>query len=176
MEEGGMRGGAMKVPFKKIAKSLTGISTPVFGISWNPPETEREIVRKLLVFLEDRRALYNPFDIEMPEYVDRSIIEIRHELTKTLQTLDAKSEISQHIRAMRAACRKFLNQIVPHNRHRYYGRGEAEFFAALGEFRAIFGIHIAQLCVKYGVDIEQELASILPISDDGKRKPRVRGL
>ena len=158
----------MKVPFKKIALSLTGISTPVFGISWNPPELEREIARKLLVFLEDRRALYNPSDIEMPIYVDRSIIEIRHELTEILKTLDEKSEISQHIRAMRTACRKFLNQITPHNRHRYYGREDAEFFAALGELRAIFGIHIAQLCVKYGVDIEQELASILPMIDDKK--------
>ncbi len=158
----------MKVPFKKIAKSLTGISTPVFGFSWNPPETEREIVRKLLVFLEDRRALYNPFDIEMPEYVDRSIIEVRRELTKILKTLDENAEISQHIRAMRTACRKFLNQITPHNRHRYYGYDNAEFFAALGELRAIFGIHIAQLCVKYGIDIEQELASILPMADNKK--------
>jgi hypothetical protein len=31
--------------FKKMAKSLTGISTPVFGISWSPLETDREIVR-----------------------------------------------------------------------------------------------------------------------------------
>ncbi len=154
-----------KIPFRKVAKSLTGISTPVFGVSWNPPETEREIVRKLLVFLEDRRALYNPFDIEMPEYVDRSIIEIRHELTRILKTVDENSEISQHVRAMRAACRKFLNQITPRNRHRYYGWGDAEFFAALGELRAIFGIHIAQLCVKYGIGIEQELASILPMME-----------
>jgi hypothetical protein len=29
----------------------------------------------------------------------------------------------------------------------------------------VFGIHIGQLAVKYGVDIEDELASILPIED-----------
>jgi hypothetical protein len=50
----------MKTTFKKIAKSLTGISTPVFGVSWTPPESDREVVRKLVVFLEDRRALYSP--------------------------------------------------------------------------------------------------------------------
>ena len=154
----------MKIPYKKIALSLTGISTPVFGVSWNPPQLERDIVRKLIVFLEDRRALFNPFDIEMPEYVDRSIIEVRHELTATLRTLDENSDISTHLRAMRTACRKFLNQIIPEDRHRY-GRDQAEFFAALGELRAIFGIHIAQLCVKYGIDIERELASILPLAD-----------
>ncbi len=157
----------MKVSFKKIALSLTGISTPVFGISWNPPELERDIVRKLIVFLEDRRALFNPFDIEMPVYVDRSIIEIRHELTEILKILGENSDISQHLRALRAACRKFLDEITPQDRHRY-GRHEAEFFAALGELRAIFGIHIAQLCVKYGIDIEPELASLVPLADDKK--------
>jgi len=157
----------MKVSFKKIALSLTGISTPVFGISWNPPELERDIVRKLIVFLEDRRALFNPFDIEMPVYVDRSIIEIRHELTEILKILGENSDISQHVRALRAACRKFLDEITPQDRHRY-GRHEAEFFAALGELRAIFGIHIAQLCVKYGIDIEPELASLVPLADDKK--------
>lgn len=156
----------MKIPFRKIAKNLTGISTPIFGVSWQPTENEQDVARKLLVFLEDRRALYNPYNIEMPEYVDRSIIEIRHELTDTLKNLDEDSEISPHLRAMRAACRKFLNQTASRHRHSYHGRENAEFFAALGELRAIFGIHIAQLCVKYGVDIEEELAAILPILDD----------
>jgi hypothetical protein len=157
----------MKVPFKKIALSLTGISTPVFGVSWKPPALERDIARKLIIFLEDRRALYNPFDIEMPMYVDRSIIEIRKELTGILKDIDEKSDLSKHVSAMRAACRKFLNQITPEDRHRY-GRHEAEFFAALGELRAIFGIHIAQLCVKYGIAIEQELALILPLAENAE--------
>ena len=64
----------MKIPFKKIVKSLTGISTPVFGISWNPPETDREIVSKLVIFLEDRRALYNAYNIETPMFVNQSIL------------------------------------------------------------------------------------------------------
>jgi len=157
----------MKVPFKKIAKSLTGISTPVFGISWNPPETEREIVRKLLVFLEDRRTLYNPYNIETPMFVDQSLIEIRKELTSTLQRIGDNPDISPHLRAMRAACRKYLNEVGDQTRPRFSYR-DFEVFASLGELRTIFGIHIAQLAVKYGIDIEQELASILPMIDDKK--------
>ncbi len=156
----------MKVSFKRIALGIAGDSTPVFGVSWNPPEAEREIVRKLLAFLEGQRALHNPFDIEMPKYVDQSIIEIRRELTWILETLDDSSEIAQHIRAMRAACRKFLNQDTPHSRHKHYGKSGTEFLATLGEFRAAFGIQIAQLCVKYGIDIEEGLASILPMLDN----------
>jgi hypothetical protein len=46
-----------------------------------------------------------------------------------------------------------------------YHYGQFETFAALGELRAIFGVQIAQLAVKYGIDVEEELASILPIED-----------
>ena len=154
----------MKIKYKKLAKSLTGISTPFFGLSWNPPETDREIVRTLITFLEDRRALYNPYNIETPMFVDQSLIEIRKELTSLLQRIGDHPEISPHLRAMRAACRKYLNEVGNQNRPRFHYR-EFETFAALGELRAVFGIHIAQLAVKYGIDVEDELASILPIED-----------
>ncbi len=157
----------MKIKFKKIVGRLTGISTPVFGISWSPPVTDREVAKNLIRFLEDRRALYNPFDIENPRYVLESVLQIREELTNILQSLGDDSEISQHIRAMRAACRKFMNQV-----------GKARFpqfdllLAALGEMRAIFGVHIAQLSVKYGIDVEDELASILPIEDNENKRSK----
>lgn len=51
----------LSIRFKDIASRLSGIAIPVFGVSWTPPESERKIIRDLLVFLEDRRALYNPF-------------------------------------------------------------------------------------------------------------------
>ena len=156
----------MKIKYKQIAKSLTGFSTPFFGVSWNPPETDRDIVRKLITFLEDRRALYNPYNIETPMFVDQSLFEIRKELTDTLQRIGDNPNISPHLRAMRAACRKYLNEVSNQSRPRFHYR-EFETFAALGELRALFGIHVAQLAVKYGIDIEEELASILPIEDEG---------
>ena len=163
----------MKINFKKIAKSLTGFSTPVFGISWSPPESDREIVRKLITFFEDRRALYNPYNRETPMWVIESVLEIRKKLTDTLETLDENSDISPHLRAMRAACRKFMDETEKQKGNRYHPYLE-EIFTALGEMRAIFGIHIAQLCVKYGIDIEGELATVLPIEDAETKKSRIR--
>ncbi|OGO01354.1 MAG: hypothetical protein A2Y90_00600 [Chloroflexi bacterium RBG_13_52_12] len=154
----------MKRKFSQVAKSLTGFSTPVFGISWNPPETDRDIIRKIITFLEDRRALYNPYDIEMPEYVARSIIEIRKELTEILKSIGDNPEISPHLRAMRAACRKYLDGMGRQPRQRYNFRN-FDIFAALGELRGSMGIIIAQLAVKYGIDVEDELASIFPVED-----------
>jgi len=162
----------MKINFKKIAKSLTGFSTPIFGVSWSPAESDREIVRKLITFFEDRRALYNPYNRETPMWVMESVLEIRKKLTDTLEILDENSDISPHLRAMRAACRKFMDETESQKRHRYpYWR---DVFTVLGEMRAIFGIHIAQLCVKYGIDIEGDLATILPIEDNETKKTRIR--
>jgi len=163
----------MKTTFKKIARSLTGFSTPVFGVSWNPPETDREIVKKLITFLEDRRALYNPYNIETVLWVTESIMEIRKRLTDVLETLDDGSDISAHIRAMRAACRKYMDE----NEVQLKIRGithRGESLTSLGELRGVFGIHIAQLCVKYGVDIEGELATILPVEDDETKKVKIK--
>jgi hypothetical protein len=160
----------VKIKFKKIAKSLTGISTPVFGVSWSPPESEREVVKKLITFLEDRRALYNPFNMETGEWVIESVMEIRKRLTEILQALDQGSDIGFHLRAMRAACRRFLDETGQGARRwalRLAGlQHNGEFCIALGELRAVFGVHIAQLCVKYGVDVEDDLAAILPVEDE----------
>ncbi len=41
----------------ETARRVTGISTPVFGVSWSDPgPSETEIVRRFLMFLEDRRC------------------------------------------------------------------------------------------------------------------------
>ena len=39
--------------FSEILNRLTGISTPIVGISWNPPPLEVNIARKVITFLED---------------------------------------------------------------------------------------------------------------------------
>jgi hypothetical protein len=92
-------------------------------------------------------------------------LEIRKKITETLASIDKESEISPHLRAMRAACRKFMDDT-----ERKYRGGYADIFTALGEMRGIFGVHIAQLCVKYGVDVEGDLSAILPTQDDEKEE------
>ena len=37
-----------------------------------------------------------------------------------------------------------------------------EFNGSVGELRGVFGIHIAKIAVTYGIDVEDDLASILP--------------
>lgn len=153
----------MAISFKKIINSITGISTPVFGISWNPSESDRDIVRKLFLFIEDKRVLYYPYNMEIPHYVVESILEIRKYLTNEILNLSEKSEILPHFRALRATCRKYLD-IQDNVSNRRFRMAKDEMLA-LGELRASFGIHIARLSVKYGIDVEDELEIILPIED-----------
>jgi hypothetical protein len=69
----------------------------------NAPEPQRKIVRGVIAFLEDRRVPYNPYNIEIEREVSESVLEIRREITKAIQAAPA-------LRAMRAACREYLDQ------------------------------------------------------------------
>ena len=162
----------MKMNFKEVSKRITGISVPFFGVSWNPPESERKIAKRIISFLEDRRVLYSPYDMEMPMHCVESVIEIRRYLTDEIGSLANGSELEPNLRALRAACRKFLDKTQDNKHEMRYLRPPFDnisswiFISGLGELRGVFGIHIAKIAVSYGLDIEKELASIIPIVDE----------
>ena len=146
----------VKLRFKDIASRITGISIPVFGVSWNPPESERKIVRETFIFLEDRRALYNDFAYEIEHEVAESVLAIRKELTDALKRLPDNSQAAPPMRAMRAACREYLDRGRP--RH----GGHFGFTTELGRFRAMIGVQVAYLAVKFGIDVDGELLRVIP--------------
>jgi hypothetical protein len=156
--------------YKEILGRLTGISVPVFGVSWNPPKPEVAIARKVIAYLEDRRLLYNPFHLEVLDFCVDSALDIRKFLTDQIGELDTNSKLAEHLRAIRLACRHFLNQCGTRNgrpiRYHFGGPREAEFFMALGELRAVIGVHIAAIAVMHGLPIEGDLATILPSAAD----------
>ncbi len=146
-----------KVAFKEIAGRITGISLPVFGVSWNPPESEREVVRGTFIFLEDRRALYNDFAHEIDHQVAQSVLAIRSELTAALKRLPETSEAAPCLRSMRAACREYLDS----TQSRGFG-GPFSFMTELGKLRAMIGVQVSYLAVKYGIDVDGELVRVIP--------------
>ena len=79
--------------FNEIKERLTALRGPIFGLSWNPSETECTKANKIIRFLEDRRVLYNPYEQECPDHCIRSIIEIRHFLTDKIQDVSSLSLI-----------------------------------------------------------------------------------
>jgi hypothetical protein len=152
------------------ARQITGISSPFGGIEWaDPGPSDGELVRQFVLFLEDRRVLYNPTYLEVVGQVEHSIHEIREQCTKTLQALPPKAFAVTPIRTIREAARRFHNDQNEDFRFfadRWHSReGSPGFFAALGAFRAIVGQQVALLAAHYDFDVEGDLASALPNAD-----------
>jgi hypothetical protein len=163
------------VKFTEIAARLTGISTPLGGVSWQATETEMAAARRVISFLEDRRVLYAPDEMEVPAHCVHSVLDIRRFLTVELGKLDNGAELAASLRAMRAACRKFLERVGVDGDDRavfYYANRPGHwaswtFYGALGEMRGTFGVHLARMAAEFKIDIEDSLAAILPERDDG---------
>ena len=153
--------------FKEIMNKLTGISCPVFGISWNPSETERNIARRIIIFLEPRRVLYSPYEYETIHPCIHSVAEIKHYLTSELSKTDEKSKLNECLRAMRIACNKFLSSCPDNDNFRHFANHSGNidnwiFISAIGEMRGTFGVMVGQLAKSYGIDVEDELSQIIP--------------
>jgi hypothetical protein len=155
----------------ETARRITGISIgPLGGVQWSDPgPPQRELVRQFLVALEDRRVLYNPMQLEVRSQVDYSIHQIREACTKTLQQLGEHDFGVLPIRAAREACRRYHDDANLEFRNMHFDPREhdatAGFFMALGAFRATVGYQVALLAAHYDLDVEGDLASVLPDLD-----------
>lgn len=152
--------------YKEIVSRLTGFSIPIFGVSWSPPAAEITVARRVIAYLEDRRVFYNPYHMEMESHCVDSILETRKFLTEIIGNLTEGSELASHLRAIRAACRRFVDTVRdsghPRPSRHFKGPFETEFFEALGQLRATAGIHIGVIAVMYGLPVEGQLSEILP--------------
>lgn len=100
----------MKKPFNELIKltyRITGISIPVFGISWNPPTGEVEVAEKLITFLEDRRVLYTSPKYEIFNFAIDSVQEIRRRVSNDLECLSRDANLTGLLREMSAAAVNF---------------------------------------------------------------------
>lgn len=156
------------VQSKSLLSRLGGFSLLEVGISFKAPEPDRVIVRDIITALEDKRALYASAISEQPEYVVQSILQMRQELTGGLKRISDGSPAKEAFRVMRMACRDFLENPairekgqspMPHNRGLWQ---QEEFLLSLGRLRSVFGQQLAEIGYLYGVDIEPQLATILP--------------
>lgn len=68
---------------------------------------------------------------------------------------------------MRSSCNKFLSKCPDREDFRYHAcmNGNIDnwiFTSAIGELRGVFGVMIGQMAKAYGLDVEDELAEIIP--------------
>lgn len=149
----------VKVKIKSLSLGLTG-----GGLGWDIDATELRAARGLLAFLEDRRILFNPPEIERRREIDISVDEIRSYCTGLIPTVSESAPVASAARGIRQACRRFLNDADLGMTRA--GKDESRFFLALGEFRGAVGLHVAAVSKTYDIEIEPDLASLQPAPDD----------
>lgn len=149
--------------FKSILRRVNGISTPIFGISWNPENTEKDRARKLITFLEDRRVLFDEEEREGADYCRASVEVIREKLTEFLQDFETDKDLVKAVRKFRSACRAFCDEVGAIDfRHEPLPVQRSVLNSELSKLRKVAGVTIGSLAISYGLDVEDELASIIP--------------
>lgn len=125
--------------------------------------------------------LYAPEEVEVPQHCVESVVRIREFLTDQLGMGGVPDDVAASLRAMQAAGRKFLDatDVEQLDREACWGGqilGSAgwRFNQALGEMRGVFGIHVARLAVAYGLDVDEPLASVLPLDPEADDDDSIR--
>ncbi|GAO72645.1 DUF6650 family protein [Comamonas sp. E6] len=152
--------------FKEILARVTGVSVPIFGIQWQPVTAEVTVARDVLRTLEDKRVLYNPYEMEGAHHCIRSVDDMRNTLTGALQKVNPQTHVGKQFARIRKACREFCNIV-----------GSPEFDRAaipiqksllsreLTKLRKTAGSAVAAIVIAYGLDVEDDLASIIPFNN-----------
>jgi hypothetical protein len=168
------------VKFNEVVARTVGLGCPIFDLTWFPEETDIAVAGDVIHFLEREWVLYGPSESEQPDHCVESALKIGGYLHRTIAGLEGDTELRASLRAMRAACAKFLTtvehttgKIVPFAAQTNHYASWV-FNAALGELRGVFGVHIARVAALHGLDVEDALASILPGKEPEDRRLRVR--
>jgi hypothetical protein len=90
-------------------------------------------------------------------------------LTEELADVSEGTDLFKHLIGIRSACRTFLDKTPNSGKtfdiHDRYSLHTNQFFIALGELRATIGNHVALMAVKWEIDVENDLARVLPGGD-----------
>jgi hypothetical protein len=156
---------------KVVVANVANIYGPA---PWVP--SERDLAVEIVKELENRRVLYNDYELEVPTWVVESVLQMRNVFHDKLLAVRDEGALANHIRSMRAACRKFLDVVGdgPHRiiiKNAFQGGPESwTFFTALGELRAAVGLALSLLMAAYDLTCEPQLTRILPADPKDDRK------
>ncbi|WP_181444965.1 DUF6650 family protein [Micromonospora endophytica] len=171
---GGVGPRTVTVPHRVCAMKPKELSFSIFGLGarWEFGTTNKDIARRTIRFLEDRRLLFGPRGVDPHDlhYCVKSAQEIRQFLGDQLQQHDPGPKLLRALQEMRAACRRFLDAAAESG-----GTGQLggrRFLVAVGELRSTFGFYVAALADRYDLEVDEDLRAIMPpVPEDASGEP-----
>lgn len=142
---------------------ITGISSPFVGISWEYVENEKQYIQKLFYFLETKRLLVNPIDMELPNQCVGSALEIKDFIVKLLCNFKFSFDGERILKELCNACNDFLDGLNKKQRpHIIYknhsGDWEDNDFSNIMKiFRTVFRTKIACMEKNYGLSFGKSI-------------------
>lgn len=141
---------------------LNGFSTSLGGISWNKTTSSKEMFSHLLFFLESKRILVNPIELEFKDWCIESVLEIKQQLVNITQEVKLKDFDADRIRNLIDACNTYLDTVTPMNLpgiiYKKDGRWEdLNFDRAMKDFRNSFKLEIAKIEKKYRLKFHKNI-------------------
>lgn len=155
-----------------IRVSGGSISLLGFGIKWDLTESDKKVARAVLAFMEDRRLLFGNRHDEDEGHSVASALDCRTFLTAQIPMTTPGKPLEATLKAMRASFRQFVELGGPSGSkfwqqgHGRTGYGIDPYSLALGDLRSQIGEQIARIAWRYDLEIDEELARILPPNDD----------
>lgn len=142
---------------------LNGFSTPFFGVSWDNVQSSKEWFCKFLIFLESKRILTNPKEMEKKEWCIHSVLEIKQFLSNLPDTIEFSKEEYSIIRAMIYSCNEYLDNVsnldLPNIifKANDYNWADLKFDGAMKKFRNSFKLQIMQIEKKHKLKFNKEI-------------------
>lgn len=158
-----------------VRKRLTGISVPFGGLQWETVKGDKDIALGVILYLEDRRVLFDDLAVEDERDCVHSALAIRTFVNEQIAEARPGATVQGLLRSIRAACRRFVDR-GGRDGENYrrddgglrYGHMVDPLSLALGDLRTTVGFAVAALADRFDLEVEEELAQILPpeVSDD----------
>jgi hypothetical protein len=98
----------------------TGAGAFGFSLNWEKVPGDKDVARRVITYLEDRRLLFGERHTEDQMHCVDSAIGIRNFLTQELTNAKPGKSLEASLRAIRAACRKFIEAAGPNARNFMY--------------------------------------------------------
>lgn len=142
---------------------ITGLDTPFGGASWEYTESEKKGIQNLFFFLESKRLLVNPIEMEIKQWCIQSSIEIKQKIIELLSQYNFSNQTIDCMRAMICACNDFLDKLESVNetgiiyKNHNGDWANSTFSFAMKQFRKTFRDNICLLSGEYNLTFSKTI-------------------